>query len=795
MKVSKIVLGIGIVSLFGIASYTFSQEAEAAYYPTVNAITEIAQSVVPTSEITYLDDAGTLQKGHVTWSMVSEDTFKKAGAYKVTGVVNETNAEVKGIINVFDSTDKINVAAVGDSITYGMNVESVALNAYPKQLNNRLGVNYVVTNFGNSGKTLLETGNDPYIRTAQYKNSLTSNPNVVVIQLGTNDSKPANFTKIANYVSDYVKLIKDYKNLATKPVVYVSLPPKVFSSAYTINQGNLEKILPLIMQAASEANLDISVIDNQSATTEISALIPDGVHPNAKGAAVLANNVYHTLVGEQSEKSGKVSVNQYDRTFGAINSVYTGTTDMYLGNIGTDNWVSYQKINFDTNVGEILLSAAVPYNNTTVEVHLDSPTGPVIGKQTLTQTGNVNIWKYHTIKNTPTTGVQDVYFVFSRPTTAVNVEIARLGTIDFSYDSTIPFAVYNASDFETALADGFTNIVFMADINLTKQLSLTEDTKIDLNGFSLNTGNYFLTKNEYAGKRITLDIFNGSVTGNSAYGSIYAANSEALTYGMDINVKDIHFSGVLFIRNNVKDAVVTFDGNNVIASTKGSNLYARNITFKENSTYSGTTQGGGSSDESGSSVITMGTSTTTKNLILEKNAQVELYPGTTGTGYGQNAIFGFSSILVKETASLKASGKQPMLRTLIRGASVKAEKESTVDLRSTESAYGVSFSYGIDYVFDHLNYLNLESSYAKRNSFIYAYQNSSITILADELYGWSVNSDLSGLASNSWHGLESFQLSTILNGKNMGTITQGTPEMKDTFGSLNNYYRLSNKEQ
>ena len=146
------------------------------------------------------------------------------------------------------------------------------------------------------------------MRTNEYKRSLASKPDVVIIQLGTNDTKAANFAKISDFVTDYLRLIKNYQDLETKPLIYVSLPPKVFSTAYGIGQPNLEKIIPMIVEVAQKSDLDVSIINNQTETQDASPLIPDGVHPNAKGAAVLANNVYRTLTGPK-KLSGKIAAN------------------------------------------------------------------------------------------------------------------------------------------------------------------------------------------------------------------------------------------------------------------------------------------------------------------------------------------------------------------------------------------------------------------------------------------------------------------------------------------------------
>ncbi|MGX7418305.1 GDSL-type esterase/lipase family protein [Carnobacterium gallinarum] len=765
------------------------------YVPAVNLITTEGEAVDLPKKVNVSDANYNLSLENVTWESMDSVIFNQAGTYEVNGIT-ASQKKATTYITVYSKEQTINISAIGDSITYGMNVENVGINSYPKQLNYRLGNQYNVVNFGNSGKTLLETGDDPYIRTGEYTRSLVSNPNVVVIQLGTNDSKYFNFAKIDNYIEDYLKLVKNYQNLPTKPIIYISLPPKAFSSAYSISQQNIEQILPKIVEVSQKADLPVSIIDNQSATLEASSLIPDGVHPNAKGAALIANNVYHTLKGEPRELTGKTAVTEYGRTYGAINSQeITGGKNLYLSGMAHNSWVSYENVNLDANLGAIQLFAAVPYAETKVTVRLDSATGPIIGEQMLTQTANNSTWNFHTIPVEKATGNHTVYFTFTNEkVTDMNYELVRLSGIDFNYDPEKPVEAASAAELEALLASGLTNIKLIGNITLTKNLFLNADTRIDLNGFLLNADNYYLTKNESINMRTNLTIFNGSVTGRNSYGAIFINDSENLNYGMTIEISDVNFNGVLFIRNNVKDADVTFDGHNEVRTTTGSNVYARNITIKAGAYYYGSTEGGGSSNESGSTVFTLGTSQTDKLLTIEHDAKVELYPGNSGTGYGQNAVYGFSKISVGENATFIAKGERPMLRTeyTVTNAQVIGQAGSTVDLQTNDAVEGISFSYGIDYTFNQMKYLNLESKQINKYSFMYAYRTSSIQIIGNDsvMSVWNKNQNSSVTEPNASWIFNNFTLSNFTNSNNMGTVSSDSDVLKNQFATINNYNRI-----
>src|SRR5215212_6867855 len=92
-------------------------------------------------------------------------------------------------VSALGVTPPVKVACVGDSITEGTGLASPATESYPARLQKLLGTNYNVRNFGVSGRTLLKQGDFPYWKEAAFTNSRNFGPNIVIIQLGTNDGK------------------------------------------------------------------------------------------------------------------------------------------------------------------------------------------------------------------------------------------------------------------------------------------------------------------------------------------------------------------------------------------------------------------------------------------------------------------------------------------------------------------------------------------------------------------------------------------------------------------------------
>lgn len=191
----------------------------------------------------------------------------------------------------------VRVACVGNSITYGAFIQNPELNSYPAQLAAYLGEEYEVKNFGVSGRTLLEKGDLPYIETAAYLESLSYNPDIVFIELGTNDSKPQNRTHLDHFKKDYLQLIDSYRNLSSTPRVILLTPLRCFiQGSETICDSIIQTdITPVIKEIAYEQNLDVINLYNLFGDRWEASLMPDKLHPSAIGAGKIATKLYAYL--------------------------------------------------------------------------------------------------------------------------------------------------------------------------------------------------------------------------------------------------------------------------------------------------------------------------------------------------------------------------------------------------------------------------------------------------------------------------------------------------------------------
>lgn len=198
-----------------------------------------------------------------------------------------------------DSADTIVVAMVGDSITYSGG-DSNSAGVVP-QLQNMLGDAYSVLNFGVNGATALRQSNKPYWTQPEYQSALKSNPDAVIIMLGTNDSKTENWKGgDNNFQTDYYDLIDSLQSLPSKPMIWLGLNLPAYSDEWTINGEVIEnEIHPKIKDIAYMAS--VTLIDYHSMFDGKQNLLSDGIHPNYEGNKVMATKLAQILRGHYSE--------------------------------------------------------------------------------------------------------------------------------------------------------------------------------------------------------------------------------------------------------------------------------------------------------------------------------------------------------------------------------------------------------------------------------------------------------------------------------------------------------------
>ncbi len=204
------------------------------------------------------------------------------------------------------SAGQIKVACVGDSITYGHGVSGWEKNNYPAQLAEILGAAFHVANFGHSGRTLLSTGDQPYVESEQYRLSLEYKPDIVVFMLGSNDSKPENWTNAEDFRAQLEVMLESYREVNPDVKIYLCTPAEAYcmdggesgKTSFDIRPGIVDEI-DMIIKGYALLNMKKieNLIDVHVLTEEHPEFFEaDGVHPDAAGASAIARLVADKII-------------------------------------------------------------------------------------------------------------------------------------------------------------------------------------------------------------------------------------------------------------------------------------------------------------------------------------------------------------------------------------------------------------------------------------------------------------------------------------------------------------------
>ena len=205
-------------------------------------------------------------------------------------------AQVAGPIDVGKYTAPIRVSCVGDSITAGVGAGPGG--GWPNQLKAMMGEKWDIRNFGVGGTTLMNSGDIPYQKQRAFQAAKDFKPDVVVIMLGANDTKPRNWQHFArDYEADYRDLVKKFQELPSKPRVFVCRPSYISQGGnWGINERNTLKEIEVVDKLA--ASMQLGLIDIHAALKGKDNLIPDHVHPNRQGQTEIAKAVRNALTGK-----------------------------------------------------------------------------------------------------------------------------------------------------------------------------------------------------------------------------------------------------------------------------------------------------------------------------------------------------------------------------------------------------------------------------------------------------------------------------------------------------------------
>ncbi|HRD19358.1 MAG TPA: hypothetical protein PLB60_09900, partial [Candidatus Marinimicrobia bacterium] len=159
----------------------------------------------------------------------------------------------------------------------------------------------------------------------------------------------------------YLAMIDTFRQLSSRPEIYICLPLPAFSGAWDIRDSIIvNDIIPMISQVADSAN--VNLIDLHTPFLDKSSLMPDGIHPLIEGSDLIARILMEELTGRRIESQTENDValcklaiqsgtNVPELADGNSNTyaVFSSTSTPVTINLGDEVEVDLVQINF-TNI-------------------------------------------------------------------------------------------------------------------------------------------------------------------------------------------------------------------------------------------------------------------------------------------------------------------------------------------------------------------------------------------------------------------------------------------------------------
>ena len=198
--------------------------------------------------------------------------------------------------------DAVRVACIGNSITDGHGIDMSGMRGYPSQLQRLLGDNYVVKNYGRSARTMLQKGDNPYMKERAWRDALAFKPNVVVIKLGTNDSKPENWKYGKEFEQDLRTMLSELKKVSN-PRILLCTPVPAYKPSWNINDSVIvNEIIPIINKVAKKERLEVVDLHTLFQNNDGKQMQADGIHPTEQGDAQMARAVADAIVASKGHR-------------------------------------------------------------------------------------------------------------------------------------------------------------------------------------------------------------------------------------------------------------------------------------------------------------------------------------------------------------------------------------------------------------------------------------------------------------------------------------------------------------
>lgn len=230
-----------------------------------------------------------------------------------TALKNDAVSKVSSLDDITPyNGQKVKIAFIGDSITYGYKASDPSIKSYPAAFNTLFNERYEVGNYGVSAAYTIaadspynyraSTPKLSYKNTKRYEPSIDFDPDVVLIMLGTNDIRSLlsyGENGVEAYKNALKDLVRDYQALDSVSKVYIvsSVVINKDNDLGLYSKGDLQNI-----QSSVANELGIDYIDVYTATKDVFLNNPatyyytDNIHLTDAGYNLIAQTLFNYFV-------------------------------------------------------------------------------------------------------------------------------------------------------------------------------------------------------------------------------------------------------------------------------------------------------------------------------------------------------------------------------------------------------------------------------------------------------------------------------------------------------------------
>ncbi len=140
---------------------------------------------------------------------------------------------------------KTKVACIGDSLTRGYLLEDAQ--SYPAQLQQLLGAQYEVRNFGHTSSYVIDDGPVEYRNTEDYSAAIRYDADILIFMFGANDVGAYNFTPLY-FQNQYRELIDSFRQTKKSPKIYLIIAPDSRDLHFGLIQQTIQPVMTLGQQ-------------------------------------------------------------------------------------------------------------------------------------------------------------------------------------------------------------------------------------------------------------------------------------------------------------------------------------------------------------------------------------------------------------------------------------------------------------------------------------------------------------------------------------------------------------------